>query len=235
MSPFSKLERTLVRKYPLVVGLDEVGRGGLAGPVTAAAVTLLVHCQRRLLGLAKQVSGRFILRDSKTLTAKRREEVFKILKQHPDVEWGIGRVSERAIDRINILEATKLAMARAVKNLEKNLFKKYRFFQDREKSGIIDYLIIDGNFAINLPFPQKSVIRGDEKIFLLKLASIIAKVTRDRTMLRYHKIYSQYRFDKHKGYPTELHFRMLKRYGPCEIHRKTFNPVLKIQKLKLKT
>ena len=95
----------------------------------------------------------------------------------------------------------------------------------------IDFLIIDGNFEIDSDIPQKSIVKGDEKVFLIKLASIIAKVTRDRAMLRCHKKYPKYRFDKHKGYGTKLHFRMLKKYGPCKIHRKSFNPMKKYCKI----
>lgn len=196
-------------KEEYIVGTDEVGRGALAAPVTAAAITVRSRWKRD----SKK------LKDSKRLTPKKREEIFRILKNHPGVEWGIGYVSERVIDRINILQATKLAMARAVKNLEKKIKKKAH------------YLLIDGNFGIDLPIPQKSVIKGDEKIFLIKVASIVAKVTRDRTMLRYHKKYPQYGFDKHKGYGTKLHLKMLKKYGPCKIHRRSFKPVKRYCKI----
>lgn len=188
--------------FKVVVGLDEVGRGCLAASVMAAAVTV-----RQTQNLK--------VKDSKKLSSKKREEIYKILKNNPQVEWGIGRVSEKVIDRINIFQATKLAMKRAVKNLEKKIAEP------------ADYLLIDGNFGINLPVPQKSIIKGDEKIFLIKLASITAKVTRDRAMLRYHKKYPKYGFNKHKGYGTKLHFYTIEKYGPCKIHRKTFNPVKK--------
>lgn len=200
-------------KKKIIVGLDEVGRGALSGPVVAAAVTVW-QTQNQSAGRRIRIKN---LKDSKKLTFQRREEIYKILinppTSGPQIKWGIGRVSEKVIDKINILEATKLAMEKAVKNLEKKIAKN------------VDYLMIDGNFGIGLSIPQKSVIKGDEKIFLIKLASIIAKVTRDRAMLRYHKKYLQYRFDKHKGYGTRLHIEMLKKFGPCKIHRKTFNPV----------
>jgi len=149
------------------------------------------------------------LRDSKKLTPKKREEFYKILTNHPQIKWGIGRVSEKVIDKINILEATKLVMIKAIKKLKRKP----------------DFLIIDGNFKLNLPIPQKSIIKADEKVFSVALASIIAKVYRDRIMRRYHKKYLQYGFDKHKGYPTKQHRKMLKKHGPCKIHRKTFKPV----------
>ena len=235
--------------FKVIVGLDEAGRGPLAASVTAAAVTIcpnsrfkksqtpnlkirtrLVSLDRTLVSARKEIYIPKIrtcslrsqnldfslpskIKDSKKLTFQKREEIYKILKNNPQVKFGTGRVSEKVIDKINIFEATKLAMERAVKNLERKIAKP------------VDYLIIDGNFGINLPLPQKSIIKGDEKVFLIKLASIVAKVTRDRMMLRYHKKYSEYRFDKHKGYGTKLHFEMLKKFGPCKIHRKTFGPV----------
>jgi len=210
----SALETKLRKKgYKVIVGLDEVGRGGLSGPVTAAAVTV----QRFSI-----FNPQFLkeLKDSKKLSPRKRKEIFEMLRNLPKVKWGIGRVSEKVIDKINILQATKLAMERAVKKL-------------KVKNGKlkIDFLIIDGNFKIDSDIPQKSIVKGDEKVFLIKLASIVAKVTRDRAMLRYHKKYPKYRFDKHKGYGTKLHFKMLKKYGPCKIHRKSFNPMKKYCKI----
>ena len=189
-------------KKRIVVGLDESGRGPLAGPVMAAAV-VIKNPKFKIQNL----------KDSKKLSPKKREEIFEILKSFPQVEWGTGKVSQKVIDRINILQATKLAMRRATRNLEKKV-----------KKGA-DFLLIDGNFGIALDIPQKSIIRGDEKVFLIKVAGIIAKVTRDRAMLRYHRQYPQYRFDKHKGYGTKLHLQMLRKCGLCKLHRKTFNPV----------
>lgn len=195
------------RSNYILVGIDEVGRGSLVGSVTAAAVTV-----RQMSGLKAQMSN-LKLKDSKRLSSKKREEIYKILKNQPEVEWGIGRVSEKVIDKINILQATKLAMVRATRNLENKIGKK------------INFLIIDGNFCIDLAIPQKSIIKGDEKVFLIKLSSIIAKITRDKMMLRYHKKYPKYRFDKHKGYGTKLHLKSLEKYGPTKIHRKSFRPV----------
>ena len=195
--PNLREEKKLWRKgFKRVAGLDEAGRGPLAGPVVAAVVSLIPN-------------SKFLipkLRDSKKLTAKKREEFYKLIVKSPFLEWGIGRVSEKVIDKINILEATKLAMKRAIKRFKRKP----------------DFLILDGNFKINLPIPQKSIIKADEKVFSCAAASILAKVWRDRLMLRYHKKYPRYGFDKHKGYPTKYHFKMLKKYGPCVIHRKSF-------------
>lgn len=188
-----------------MVCLDEAGRGPLAGPVVACAVWL------------KPGFNRFQIRDSKQLSAKKREELYQILTKHRAVEWGIGRVSERVIDRINILEATKLAMKRAVQKLKRKP----------------DFLILDGKMALDLKIPQKSIVKADEKVFSCAAASIIAKVSRDRAMERWHKKYPGYGFDKHKGYPTKYHRKMLKKYGLCKIHRKSFGPCQKqLNKLK---
>ena len=124
----------------------------------------------------------------------------------------IGIVSEKIIDKINILEASKLAMEKSILDL-------------KNKIQSIDFILIDGNFKIKTIIPQKSIIKGDYKVFSIATASIIAKVVRDRIMLKYHNKYPLYGFDKHKGYGTKLHFQMLKKYGPCKIHRKTFNPI----------
>jgi len=204
--PNFRQEKKLWKKgYKYVVGLDEAGRGPLSGPVVAAAVVINSSFKFQVFGLED-------LKDSKKLTPKKREEFYKILTNHSAIEWGIGKVSEKVIDKINILEATKLAMKRAIKNLEK-------------KHRRASFLILDGNFKIDSPIPQKSIIKADEKVFSCACASILAKVYRDRIMRRYHKKYSQYGFAQHKGYPTKQHRKMLKKYGPCKIHRKTFKPV----------
>ena len=200
--PNFREEKKLYKKgYKLVVGIDEAGRGPLAGPVVACAFAMFQNPKSKI-----QISN---IKDSKKLSAKQREEIYKLLKENSDVEWGIGRVSERVIDKINILKATKLAMQRAVKNLEK-------------KQSRIDFLIIDGNFGIDLDISQKSIIKGDQKVFSCAAASIIAKVYRDRMMLRYHKKYPDYGFDRHKGYGTELHRDLINKKGLSKIHRKTF-------------
>jgi len=195
---FNEEKKLLKQGYKLVAGLDEAGRGPLAGPVVAGAVVILDY---------KKINFKNI-NDSKKLTEKQREEIYETLIKHPGVRWGVGVVSEKVIDKINILEASKLAMQKAVKNLNP------------------DFLLIDGNFKLNkINILQKSVIKGDSKVFSIAAASIIAKVTRDRLMQKYHKKYPQYGFDCHKGYGTRAHFASLEKFGPCKIHRKTFYPV----------
>ena len=206
MKPNLKEEKKLWGKgFKKVACLDEVGRGALCGPVVAAAVTIIKKSPFQKLWK----SDFHNIKDSKKLTPKKREEFYKILRNHPAIKWGLGRVSEKIIDKINILEATKLAMKKAVKNLNCK----------------INHLILDGKMELNLPIPQKSIVKADEKVFSCAAASIIAKVTRDRIMRKYHQKYPRYSFDKHKGYSTKLHLKMLKKYGPCKIHRRTFGIV----------
>ncbi|MDP2637246.1 MAG: ribonuclease HII, partial [bacterium] len=157
---------------------------------------------------------RFRIRDSKQLSAKQREELYRVLINHPALEWGIGRVYPTIIDRINIFQATKLAMTRAVMQLEKKLEQQLHF------------LILDGNIKLDVATPQNSMVKADEKVFSCAAASIIAKVKRDKLMARYHARYGSYGFDKHKGYGTKFHVAALKEFGPCDIHRKSFAPVL---------
>jgi len=199
-------EKKLWRKgYKIVVGLDEAGRGPLAGPVVAAAVTV------RKFSITNSQYPK--VNDSKKLTPKKREKLYKLLKNCPFIEWGIGRVSERVIDRINIKNAAELAMEKALKNLEKKLGKR------------ADFLIIDGNQLKNYKLKTKNyklIIKADEKIFSVAAASILAKVTRDRIMARYHRKYPRYGFAQHKGYPTKMHRQKIKKYGFCKIHRKSF-------------
>lgn len=185
--------------YNIVVGLDEVGRGPLAGPVVAGAVFISKNC--------KVIKG---VNDSKKLSEKQRENLYKVLTNHKDIKWGIGMVSEKVIDKINILQATKLAMKKALKNLG------------------AEYLLLDGSFVLDVPQRQKSIIKGDSKVFSIACASIIAKVTRDKLMQKYHKKYPQYGFDKHKGYGTATHIKNIKKFGVCPIHRKSFYPVSKL-------
>jgi len=152
--------------------------------------------------------------DSKKLSPKKREEIFKILTSHPLVLWSVGEASEKEIDEINILQASLLAMRRAV---EKLMDKNDRL--ERENF----FVYIDGREVIpNLTANQKSIINGDAKIFSIAAASIIAKVTRDWLMLKYAEKYPQYGFEKHKGYGTKQHYEMIEKHGICRIHRKTF-------------
>jgi len=188
------------RGYKRVVGLDEAGRGPLAGPVVAGAVVITGN---KLEGLLKEVN------DSKKLSAKKREKLYTFLTKNLKVKWGIGIVSEKMIDKINIKNASELAMEKAMDNLK---IKP-------------DFLIIDGNNIKNQKLKSiehKLIVKGDSKVFSCAAASILAKVSRDRIMAGFHKKYPKYRFDLHKGYPTKLHYSIIKKYGPCKIHRKSF-------------
>ncbi len=201
--PTFKEERALWKKgYKFVVGIDEVGRGPLAGPVVVAACMFRPNFMMPR-ALLKE------LRDSKKLSVKKRLKFYRFFRSHPAAQWGIGSVSEKTIDAINIFQATKLAMKRALVRLEK-------------KAGKADFLLIDGTFLIESKVSQKSITKGDELVASCAVASIMAKVTRDRMMARYHKIYPAYGFDRHKGYGTRTHMQKLKEHGPCLIHRKTF-------------
>ncbi len=181
-----------------IIGVDEAGRGPLAGPVVAGAVRV----KKKL-----KVSG---VNDSKKISPKKREELYDYFISSDCIDWGVGVVSEKVIDKINILEATKLAMKKALEKI------------DTENSQ----LIIDGNFKIDVSYPQKSVKRADETILECQIASIIAKVKRDKIMKDYHRRYPLYDFDKNKGYGTKRHIYLIKKHGPCLVHRKTFKRVL---------
>jgi ribonuclease HII len=182
--------------YRLVAGLDEAGRGPLAGPVVAAAVMLPRRCQ--LAGL----------NDSKQLTETERERLYEEIRQRA-VGIGVGQASEREIDAMNILEATRLAMSRAIQALP----------------AMPDYLLLDAIELSAVSLPQRAIIKGDTLSVSIAAASVIAKVTRDRLMEGYHRQYPQYNFQAHKGYGTVEHLRMLAAHGPCAIHRRTFRPV----------
>jgi len=220
-SPDLQEEKKLWRRgYRFVAGLDEAGRGALAGPVVAAAVAITTAKFKNQNSKFKMTIQNLKLRDSKQLAPLQREKLYKAIVKSPDLEWGIGKVSNKTIDRINILEATKLAMEKAIENLEKKL----------KKLGMIDFLLLDGKMRLNLPIPQKSIVKADEKVVSCALAAILAKVTRDRLMRKYHQRYPQYRFDLHKGYGTKLHLKLLGEYGPCLIHRQSFAPIRVLKK-----
>lgn len=186
----------------LVFGVDEAGRGPLSGPVTACALVVKKEkLERRLL---EEVN------DSKKVSPKRREELFEVFSSHPFIDFEVSWTTPQVIDRINILEATKRAMERAVQKLETRVGKS-------------DLVFIDGNITLKLERLQRGVRGGDGRVFSCGAASIAAKVFRDRTMKRYHRLFPEYRFDRHKGYPTKLHRERIKKYGPCRIHRESFN------------
>lgn len=188
------------RGYRRVAGLDEAGRGPLAGPVVAAAVVLPRRCLFQGLN------------DSKVVAEPDRERLYGEISERA-LGIGIGLASEREIDDLNILEATKLAMGRAIRAL----------------APLPDFLLIDALFLPTVPLPQRPIIKGDGLSVSIAAASIMAKVTRDRLMRDYHQRYPQYNFRSHKGYSTPEHLRLLDEYGPCEIHRRNFRPVLQAE------
>src|SRR3989344_1060637 len=214
---FSEEKKLWQKGYECVVGLDEAGRGPLAGPVTAAAVAVNSKFKNQKSKLQFKIQN-LSVNDSKRLSEKKREELYDILINHEDVTWGVGIVSEKEIDRINILQATKLAMQKALENL-------YSKYTSLHKKSIGDFLLIDGNFAIKTEIPQRSIIKGDAKVFSIAAASIIAKVTRDRIMRQAHAQSPVYGFDKHKGYGTAAHIASLEKFGASDIHRRSFYPV----------
>ena len=179
-----------------VAGVDEVGRGPLAGPVCAAAVIL--HPDRPIRGL----------RDSKLLTAEAREELAELVRTRA-LAWAVAWADHEEIDRINILQASLLAMARAVAALS---------VEPHEVQ-------VDGNQIPPIRLPVTAIIGGDSKVKAIGAASILAKVERDAAMVRLHALYPQYGFDEHKGYSTPQHLDALQRHGACAIHRRSFAPV----------
>ena len=184
--------------YPLLCGVDEAGRGPLVGPVVAAAV---------ILPSDFQLEG---INDSKKLTEKKREALFEMIKENA-VAYGIGMADHREIDELNILQATFLAMHRAV-----------------EAMGMkADMVLVDGNQNPKLALPTRTVIKGDATSASIAAASILAKVTRDRMLIEMDKEYPQYHFAKHKGYGTKDHYAQLMEHGMCPYHRRTFLKKLK--------
>jgi ribonuclease HII len=191
-------ERKFKRKgYKLIIGVDEVGRGPLAGPVVAAAVVL------------KDTRFNNRIDDSKRLSFLQRERAFREIIDKST--FGIGVVNERIIDRLNILQATRLAMEQAVKVLCKKLKSKDKLC-----------ILVDGNIKLDLKLPIMNIIKGDSKSKSIACASILAKVVRDHIMSLYNKFYPEYGFFQHKGYPTKMHRLALKRFGPSIIHRMSF-------------
>ena len=194
-------EKNLVESgYKYVAGVDEAGRGPLAGPVVAAAVILPEEFSSNQLN------------DSKKLSSSKREKIYnELMNVDSKVISAFAVIDEVVIDKINILRATHKAMAQASSNL----------------SIEPSFVIIDGMPIKDFPFNNESIIKGDSKSLSIAAASVIAKVERDRIMLNYSKEYPEYKFEKHKGYGTKLHLDALKKFGPCKIHRKSFAPVKK--------
>ena len=186
-------EEVYAEGYTVICGVDEAGRGPLAGPVCAAAV---------ILPRGHQIPG---LNDSKKLTDKRRRELFPLIKEQA-IAYGIGMASHEEIDEINILQATYLAMERAIAQLE----------------GKADMALIDGNRAKDFGMAVRTVVKGDSLSANIAAASVLAKVTRDDLMVEMAKEFPGYGFEVHKGYGTKAHYEALRNMGPCAIHRMTF-------------
>ena len=184
--------------FHFVGGIDEAGRGPLAGPVVAAIV------------VSKKIVNIPGVTDSKKLTSKKRIELKTIIETHHDLKFGLGIVSPKLIDKLNILQASLFAFKKALDDV----------------SIKPDYCLVDGNKKSPfISLPQKALVKGDSRSFLIAAASILAKETRDALMIKYDKKWPEYGFAKHKGYPTKVHRIALKKYGITKIHRKTFEPV----------
>ena len=189
-------EREYFQKgYRLVAGVDEVGRGPLAGPVVAAAVILPLEEEKRILGI----------NDSKKLSAKKREALAEQIKGRA-LCYAIEEVGEETIDEINILQATRLAMKRAIEKL----------------TPPPDFVLTDGNMTLDIDIQQQSIVKGDALVASIGAASILAKVYRDALMNSYAQIYPWYGFERNAGYGTKEHIQAIKERGICKIHRKTF-------------
>ncbi len=183
-------------KVSLVAGVDEAGRGPLAGPVFAAAVIL--NPRRPIAGLA----------DSKILSASKRDSLYILIKESA-LSWAIAQASVEEIDELNILQATLLAMQRAVKCL----------------SVRPDKVLVDGNRLPDLSMPAEAIVKGDSKVQAISAASILAKVERDKLMVDYYLQYPEFSFHVHKGYGTKQHLAEIEQFGFLDVHRRTFNPV----------
>ncbi len=192
----ASLDRTLWKNYEILGGVDEVGRGSLAGPVVAAAVILPKFIK---------ING---IKDSKELTPKQRTRLFSVIKSQA-ISFGIGIVNNLKIDQINIRNASFVAMKKAIAQLKPKP----------------NYILVDGFSIPDLTITNQGIIKGDKKSISIASASILAKVTRDEIMKKFHYYYPDYGFEKHKGYPTKKHLEALKYFGPCLIHRKSYAPV----------
>jgi len=179
------------------VGLDEAGRGCLAGPVVASAC---------YISPGVKIPG---ITDSKVLTQAKREKLYFQMKEHAEVDFGVYAIANEEIDVINILQASMKAM----------LFAAGKLIQAP------DYLLIDGNCAPETDIETETIVKGDRKVYSIAAASVIAKHTRDQIMIQYHERYPEYGFDKHKGYGTKKHIEAIEKFGPCPIHRMTFAPL----------
>lgn len=188
----------------LIAGVDEAGRGPLAGPVVAAAVILPQVWRDG--GFDERLRD---LNDSKQLTETQREAFFAILTAHPDIRSGIATVGAAVIDRINILQATHRAMNEALARLQPPP----------------EHVLVDGNLVKSLRFPQTALVKGDARSYSIAAASVLAKVTRDRMMREFDRQFPGYGFAEHKGYGTPQHLAAIAKLGPCPIHRRSFAPL----------
>jgi ribonuclease HII len=210
------------QEFSFVIGIDEAGRGPLAGSVVASAAVV------KNRDWQKMMDGDWdLVRDSKKLSPKQRDRAFDFVMENFYV--GIGICDNQTIDEVNILEATFLAMKKALSDLYLKINQDLSQCGQDQVRRIQDakyIILVDGNKEIpNLSLYQKAVIGGDGIVKSISAASIVAKVTRDRIMLEMHKKYPNYGFDKHKGYGTKVHMAALQQFGPCEIHRQTFEPM----------
>lgn len=204
--PDTELEKKLWKKgLKRVIGLDEAGRGPLAGPVTAGAVCIGVD-----------TSLNSLIRDSKKMSKRQREQVYENIKENC-IAYGIGVVEAEIIDEVGIQKAVHMAMTEALRQVEVKLKRK------------ADYLIIDGNNVLSIEgYDQEKIKKGDLYHYSISCASILAKVTRDRLMERYAKQYPVYGFEKHVGYGTKKHIEAIQEFGICPIHRRSFSPIKEI-------
>jgi ribonuclease HII len=211
-STFDQEKKLIAGGYDIIIGTDEVGRGPLAGPVVACAVALKNYNSGIINQNLKELS---LIRDSKKLSSKQREAIFDFIQEHFYV--GLGLCDHETIDRTNILEASFLAMKKAVLDLRKKIK------HNKEGKSII---LVDGGKKIpNFSEEQLAIIGGDRLVKSISAASIIAKVTRDRIMVDFDVQYPQYGFSRHMGYGTKFHLDVLVKFGPSKIHRKSFGPV----------
>lgn len=194
-----------------VIGIDEAGRGPLAGGVYAAAVSVpLDRAEELLAGDWREIN------DSKKLTEKKRERLAAVIRATAGCTWAVASASPAEIDRLNILKATHLAMRRAAEAAGARL------------AGASPRILVDGLAVPGLPYPSQNVVKGDAKSLFIAAASILAKTARDADCLRLEALYPGYGFAQHKGYPTPAHLAALKRLGPCPAHRRSFGPVANV-------
>ncbi len=205
MLTLEKEKSLFVKGHQIICGLDEAGRGPLAGPVVAACVTVNSDFEKKM----SQYEEITWIKDSKKISDKKRKILFDFINEH-FFEVGVGICDHDSIDRINILQATFLAMKKSIGRLKNKP----------------NFLLTDGKLLIpNISYQQEAIVGGDNLVLSIAAASIIAKVTRDNIMDKFHELYPAYGFDRHRGYGTKYHMEAIQEHGPCPIHRKTFKPI----------